>query len=290
MRNYFFGAHKQFFKINFNNHLLSTRSGKIFAREWVPENDNKNLDSILLLHDSLGCVSLWRNFPELLARKTGCKVIAYDRLGYGESEARSDLLSLSFIEDESDTVMPEIIKHFNLKKFILFGHSVGGGMAIVSASKFGKYCSGVITESAQAFVEEHTLKGIKYAKESFEDSKKFERLKKYHGEKASWVLNSWTETWLDPKFASWSLRKSLSNIKCPMLALHGDKDEFGSIQHPSLICDLAGGHSQMYLINNCGHVPHKEKTEEVLNLVASFLYDHALEYKISNSNGFTSSL
>lgn len=252
------------------DHFVHLKQGKIFVREWIPT-INTDKAPILLMHDSLGCVELWRNFPALLSERSGRKVIAYDRFGYGRSDKRLDSLSMNFISEESEVFLPTILDQLHLKNFVIFGHSVGGPMSVICASKFGDACVGLITESAQSFVEDRTLKGITDAKKNFQNLEQIERLKKYHSDKAKWVLDAWTETWLDPRFASWSLENDLPLIKCPLLVIHGDKDEFGSIKHPKMICDFTGGLSKMHILQDCGHVPHREKTEEVLNLVANFL-------------------
>lgn len=168
------------------DHFVNLKLGRVFAREWVPPT---NIDKapILLMHDSLGCVELWRNFPALLSERSGRRVIAYDRLGYGRSDKRLGSLSVDFIKEESEVFLPTILDQLHLKDFVIFGHSVGGPMSAICASKFGAACVGLITESAQSFVEDRTLQGIIEAKKNFQTIEQIERLKKYHGEKAKWV-------------------------------------------------------------------------------------------------------
>lgn len=246
--------------------------GRVFVRRWFPA-VLSNSPPVVLLHDSLGCVELWRDFPAQLAQALGREVIAYDRLGYGRSTALSELPSLKFIDEEAATTFPAICRDLGLEQVVLFGHSVGGGMAIAIASIHSKsgLCSCVITESAQAFVEERTKDGIRKAKEYFRDPSHLEKLTKYHGKKAQWVLDAWTESWLDPKFESWSLQPHLSNVTCPVLAIHGDKDEYGSCAFPRLITDSVQGHSQAVVLEGFGHVPHREDSVAVLDTVANFL-------------------
>jgi pimeloyl-ACP methyl ester carboxylesterase len=114
------------------DHFVEHKSQhKIFAREWKPPvATNANSVPLILLHDSLGCVDLWREFPELLCANSGRRVIAYDRLGFGLSDARQEVMPLSFIEDEAKIFLPSILDHFQINQFIVFGHSVGGGMAV----------------------------------------------------------------------------------------------------------------------------------------------------------------
>lgn len=215
-----------------------------------------------MFHDSLGSVQLWRDFPELLAEATKREVIAYDRLGFGKSDPQ---------EDEAEVFFPIIKKHFGFKKFIAFGHSVGGAMAISCARQFPKGCEFIITEATQAFVEDRTIAGIKAADKNFKNPEQVARLAKYHGDKAPWILRAWINVWLSKEFADWSLKEELSKIECPILTIHGDKDEYGSLKFPERIATWANSSSQQLILSDCGHVPHKEKTDTILKAVNTFI-------------------
>lgn len=247
--------------------------GRIFARVWNPPIDASAVPEspIVLFHDSLGCVELWRNFPAVLSESAGRKVIAYDRLGFGRSDPRNDKPGLDFIADEAKTYFPAISEQIGFKRFIAFGHSVGGGMAVNCAAEFAEDCEALITESAQVFPEEKTLLGIFEAKVQFKNDGQIERLKKYHGDKAKWVLDAWTETWLDPAFAAWSLEAVLPRVTCPLLAIHGIHDEYGSTRHPEMIAELSGGQSQCEIIADTYHVPHREREQAIVDLVTGFI-------------------
>ncbi len=242
----------------------------MFARAWTPAHPSSS--PIVLFHDSLGCVELWRDFPAALAARTRRPVIAYDRLGFGQSDPRADKLGLDFVSDEAETFFPALREQLRLERFVLFGHSVGGGMAMHCAARFGEDCDALITESAQAFVEDRTLRGIRDAQAQFEDAAQVERLGKYHGDKARWVLDAWIDTWLSPEFAGWSLDAVLPRIACPLLAIHGSEDEYGSVRHPERIGKLAGGETRIAVMPNTRHVPHRERAQSVIDLVAEFLH------------------
>ena len=242
--------------------------GRIFARIWHGCPDQAPM---VLFHDSLGCVELWRDFPARLKAATGRTVIAYDRLGFGRSDPRQDTLPPDFVADEADTFFPLIREQLGLRGFVAFGHSVGGGMAVHCAARYQDDCSALVTVAAQAFVGEETRRGIQVAKEGFGQADQFERLKKYHGEKAGWVLDAWTETWLSPAFANWSLAGVLPLVTCPLLAIHGADDEYGSVQHPAMIADLSGGPARVAILADTGHVPHRERSAELIALAAGFL-------------------
>lgn len=247
--------------------FIKVDGGEVFFKIWEKKSD---LAPIILLHDSLGSVDLWGSFPLALAEKTNRTVISYDRLGFGRSSARYELPSVRFISEEAENYFPAIKSKLGVKNFSLFGHSVGGGMAVAIAARFPE-CEAVITESAQAFVEAMTIKGIETAKEKFANPEAVEKLKKLHGEKAQWVLDAWIKVWLSPEFANWSLKEDLPRVKCPLLTIHGDKDEYGSLKFPEMIYQFAGGRKRMEVIASCGHIPHREKRDLILEMVNNFL-------------------
>lgn len=257
---------------SFADHTLDTAAGRLFARVWgEPRRDPGARATFLLFHDSLGSVELWRDFPGRLATATGRAVVAYDRLGFGRSDLHPGRLTLDFMREEARTSVPALIEQLGLGALVPFGHSVGGAMAVATAARFPERCAAVITESAQAFVEDRTVAGIRAAQASFVAPGQVERLARYHGDKARWVLDAWIETWLAPDFATWRLDDDLRQLRCPVLALHGDRDEYGSPAHPERIRSVPAGPARAVLLEGFGHVPHREQPEVVLTHVAEFL-------------------
>ncbi len=252
------------------NQHLSVPGGQVFLRRWTSAAGSGE-PPVLMLHDSLGCVALWRDFPARLAQHLGRDVLAYDRLGFGRSTPRDAPPSHAFIEEEADIIFPALSEALDLRQVILFGHSVGGSMAVTIAARHPGPCQAVITQSAQPYIEGRTTDGIVAAQQSFGEPGQMDKLRRLHGDKAQWVLDAWTDTWLDPDFAEWSLRPRLAELSCPVLALHGDQDEFGSCAFPRVIADTAGGRSRAVILEDVGHVPHREAPERVLREVSSFL-------------------
>ncbi|WP_299871356.1 alpha/beta fold hydrolase [uncultured Cocleimonas sp.] len=248
---------------------IEVAGGHIYAKKWISETTTTE-SPLILLHDSLGSVDLWKDFPLVLAEKLSRPVVAYDRLGFGKSSSRDTLPSCDFIEEEAIEYFPALKETLSLNSYALFGHSVGGGMVINIAAR-DIDCEAVVTMSAQAFVEELTIKGIEEAKQFFAQPGQLERLQKWHGDKAKWVLDAWTEVWLSKAFANWSLQSCIGNVSCPVLAIHGENDEYGSLAFPEFISENTSGQSDMLVLKDCGHTPHKEKPEEVFKAVKQFL-------------------
>jgi pimeloyl-ACP methyl ester carboxylesterase len=250
---------------------VETAHGQLHARCWPAPDADAARPPIVLLHDSLGCVELWRDFPGRLAAATGRRVIAYDRLGFGKSDPHPGRLGPDFVLEEARGGLAAVLARFGIGDFVAFGHSIGAGMAITAAAAHPDACRGVVSESAQALVEERTLAGIRAAQRQFAQPGQMARLHRYHGAKAVWVLDAWTGTWLSPGWAGWNLDAELRAASCPILAIHGEDDPYGCTRHPERIAALAGGPVTVRLLPRCGHVPHREQEADVLRAVAAFL-------------------
>lgn len=254
-------------------HWIKTDKGDLYARCWRPllKIGCENGAPVVIFHDSLGCVEMWRSFPAALAECTGRRVVAYDRLGFGKSDAYPGVLGLAFIEQEAELFFPQLRNAFELEGFVALGHSVGGGMAVHCAARYATDCEALITISAQSFVEERTRAGIIEAKKHFKNEEVFNRLRLYHQDKAHWVLHSWYDTWLSAAFSAWSLDAILPLVKCPTLVIHGSDDEYGSVLHPRKIASMVGGPSQLEIVSGAKHMPHREQESWTVKRIDTFL-------------------
>ena len=246
---------------------IQTTDGDIFVKTWTPKIVLSSI-SIVLLHDSLGSSHQWRNFPEILANTLSIKVISYDRAGFGHSYTRHNLPPINFIEQEAEVYFPRVKATLELGQFIILGHSVGGSMAINIAA-IDKNCIGAVTISAQAYIEDRTLEGIQNAKQIFQRPEMLTKIANWHGEKANWVINAWTEVWLSDEFCNWELYQ-VKNVACPLLVIHGANDEYGSIAFPNYIAQNSAASAHVEIIENCGHLPHVTHTEVVLKSISRF--------------------
>jgi len=230
--------------------------------------------TIVFLHDSLGCVTLWRDFPRLLAEAIGCNALVYDRLGYGKS---APMLPYErpkhYMELEAD-VLNNLLSKLDIESAILFGHSDGGTIALLTANKYPYRVQKVICEAAHVFVEEVTLKGILEAMDAYANTDLPERLEKYHGDKVEMLFNAWTKTWTRADFRDWDIIHLLSNIACPLLFIQGEADEYGTLAQVDQTITNVSGKAQKYIIPDVGHTPHKETPELVLDKVIAFLAEN----------------
>ncbi len=230
----------------------------------------ENKPTLIFLHDSLGCVELWRDFPHTIALKTKCNLLVYDRFGYGKSSSfLTEKRENNYMELEAD-FLNELLEKLQINEVILFGHSDGGSISLIAAAKYPKKIKAIITEGAHIFVEEVTLEGVRQAKESYRSTDLKLKLEKYHGEKTQILFDAWTETWLNPFFLNWNIEHFLRLIKCPTLAIQGVDDEFGSIDQVEGI-EKGCQQTFFFIIPNAKHSPHKEARELTELLVVDFL-------------------
>lgn len=227
--------------------------------------------TIVFLHDSLGSIKLWRDFPDKLCAATDCSGIIYDRRGYGESAPFSgDARDLNYLEKEAD-VLVALLEQLEIKQSILFGHSDGGSIALLAAAKAPSLVAAVISEGAHVFVEEITLEGIRQGKEQYATTNLRDKLIRYHGDKTDGVFSAWADTWLQPKFKEFNMEHFLPSIKCPVMAMQGVLDEYGSEAQVDSIVGKVNGVSQKFMVPDVGHTPHRDAQELVLSAVSTFV-------------------
>lgn len=234
-------------------------------------NSFENKPTIVFLHDSLGSVQLWRDFPEKLAEATQCNFLIYDRLGYGKSfPMTTHKRENNYMELEAD-LLNDLLSELNINDAILFGHSDGGTIALIAASKYSEKVKALICEAGHIFVEDITVQGVKDALNAYRTTNLPERLQKYHGDKVDVIVKAWTDIWLSDQFRTWNIEPMLKNIACPLLFVQGENDEYGSLDQVEKTVTQVSGNSEKFIIPNVGHTPHKETPEIVLNKATEFV-------------------
>lgn len=254
------------------NNFIIVNEHKLNYKIINSEYNTPNKSIIVFLHDGLGSIQQWGDFPKSLSKITGLPALLYDRYGYGKSEKLIKPHDMNYFEQEASTVLPEVLKTLNIKnKLILIGHSDGGTIALLYASEFPGNVNSIITEAAHVFTEDLTLEGIRNAVNMFKkgDLKKF--LSGYHRENTESMFYGWANLWLDKDFSNWNIKGSLMKIKCPVFAIQGNNDKYGSLAHVNTITNEVGGPSETLIINNCGHIPHHQAKDFVLEKMKTFI-------------------
>lgn len=227
--------------------------------------------TIVFLHDSLGCIRLWRDFPQKLGEQARCNVFIYDRHGYGQSgplvnpERNNDYMEL-----EAD-ILAGLIETYHIGPAILFGHSDGASIALIAAAKYPGKVSAIITEGAHIFVEEETLEGIHAAINAYQATDLKTKLEKYHGDKTDAMFQAWAKTWTTDAYRSWNIERLMPLIHCPALIIQGEQDEYGTIKQVDGIVNQVSGTVEKRYLPNIKHTPHKEAPELILDMSAAFI-------------------
>jgi pimeloyl-ACP methyl ester carboxylesterase len=227
--------------------------------------------SIVFLHEGLGSARQWKDFPARLSSRTGSGFLAYSRWGYGGSDARPRPWPADFLEDEALVVLPGVLAAAGITRPVLFGHSDGGTIALMYAAAVPGGARGIISEAAHVMLEEVGVQGITRARDRFLRGDLRARLHRQHGEHVEDTVLGWTENWLRPELREWDIRARLRGVRCPVLVIQGRDDEFGTLDQVDAIVDHVGGPAEKLILDDCGHIPHRERPREVLEAAARFM-------------------
>jgi pimeloyl-ACP methyl ester carboxylesterase len=226
---------------------------------------------LVFLHEGLGCIAMWKDFPAALCERVGREGVVHDRWGYGRSEPHDRPRTPRYLHEEAELFLPAVLDALGIPKAALFGHSDGGTIALLFAAACPERTAAVVTEAAHVFVEEVTLAGIRAAVAAYAATDLPRRLARYHGDKTDTVFRAWHETWLSPGFRDWNIEAELRGVRAPTLVLQGEDDEYGTPAQVAAIAAGIKGPVEMALLPNCAHVPHHQARAAVLELAAGFL-------------------
>ena len=246
-------------------------SNRKIEYEWYGP-DSSDLPTLVFLHDGLGCLSLWRDFPARLADATNCRSFVYSRFGYGSSDPIELPRPVRFMHDEALEILPEILKAAQIERPIFIGHSDGGSIALIySGSELGANVHSLILEAPHVFVEDLTVKSIFEAGQEFLHGNMKQKLQRYHGENVDVAFWGWNRIWLDPEFRSWNIEEYLPRIHKPVLVIQGEDDDFGTSLQIESISNLCAGDVETAFLPNCAHTPHREQPELTFELMLNFI-------------------
>lgn len=224
---------------------------------------------LVFLHEGLGCVSLWKEYPEKLARRTGCRALVYSRRGYGRSDALAGRREPSFMHDEALHVLPKLLAHFSIVRPILAGHSDGASIALIYAARYADNVTGLALMAPHVFVEAISQQSIARITEVYERDDLRKRLARHHAHVDDAFLG-WARIWLDPRFRTWSLGKECQALKAPLLLVQGENDEYGTLAQLDAIAEAAPVPMTRLVLPKCGHAPHREQEAAVLDAMCRF--------------------
>jgi len=228
-----------------------------------------NLQELVFLHEGLGSVSHWKDFPQRVANATGCGVTVYSRFGSGKSDLLTGPRAVNYMHEEGLKALPDLLAYLRIRNPILIGHSDGASIAIIHAGTHDRV-RGLILLAPHVFVEDLSIASITEAKEKFQTTNLPEKLARHHqdAERTFW---GWNDIWLHPDFRSWNIEEYLPKIHCPVLVIQGLDDQYGSIKQVEAIEGQCRGPVQTLLLSGCRHSPQRDQADATSDAIQKFV-------------------
>ena len=251
-------------------------SGRTLAIEYAHVGvSDTSAPLLIFLHEGLGSVAMWRDFPSKLCAAIGARGVVYSRPGYGKSTPRphDEKWGVDFMHVQARDVLPAFFAAIGIDtardKPWLFGHSDGGSIALIHAASFAQNVSGVIVAAPHIFVENISVASIAQTRQTYLHTDLRAKLSRYHDDVDS-AFWGWNDIWLNPAFRSWNIEALLPHITCPLLAIQGVGDEYGTMAQIDGIA-RAVPHAKLVKLENCGHSPHRDQANAVIDAVQNFI-------------------
>jgi pimeloyl-ACP methyl ester carboxylesterase len=258
--------------MNYSGGFISVCGKQICYKLVNPHFVSDSKPFLVFLHEGLGCSVQWKDFPDSLSKSLNYPAMLYDRVRYGKSDTSEKPFDENFLHDEAFDYLPDLLNKLNItQKIILVGHSDGGTIALLFASKFPEKVLAVISEADHIVCEDITRNSIESLVKDYEKGLLRNRLKKLHGEKTDQLFYGWSGFLLSDEGKDWSIVNHLRDIASPVLAIQGKNDQFGSEMQLVLKLQNVGGDIKVFYIDDCGHIPHFEKEKLVLQTMKSFI-------------------
>ncbi|HEX8962933.1 MAG TPA: alpha/beta hydrolase [Rhodocyclaceae bacterium] len=224
---------------------------------------------LVFLHEGLGSVAMWRDFPQRVAAATGCPALVYSRYGYGSSAPLAGPRRPDYLHDEALRALPQLLDALGARRPLLIGHSDGASIALIHAGGAGRPVAGVVAMAPHVMVEDIALDGIRATVAAYETTDLRQRLARYHDD-ADGAFRGWSGIWLDPAFRGWNIEEYLPRIAAPVLAIQGFEDEYATMEQIDRIARLAPD-ADLLKLADCRHSPHRDQPDAVVSAIAAFV-------------------
>jgi len=242
--------------------------------QWVGSTDPA-APVMVFLHEGLGSVAMWKDFPHQFCNEHGLRGLVYSRYGYGNSTPRpaDERWQPDFMHRQAFEVLPALLAALGVERPWLFGHSDGGSIALLHAARFAENLRGVIVLAPHILVEDISVASIRLARDAYLSGGLRERLARYHADVDS-AFWGWNDIWLDPGFRDWNIEAELATIACPVLAVQGADDEYGTLEQIDGIARRAP-QTRTLVLQQCGHSPHRDQPEALTREAGRFIRSQA---------------
>jgi pimeloyl-ACP methyl ester carboxylesterase len=228
--------------------------------------------TLVLLHEGLGCVGMWRDFPIALRAATQCSVMAYSREGYGRSDQCAVPRPPQYMHDEALRVLPELLDIAGVSPVVLVGHSDGASIALIHAGASpGDRLAGVCAMAPHVFNEDCTVEAIGAAQRAYLEANLRDKLERYHKGRVDGAFWGWNKAWLNPRFRDWNIEEYLPRITAPLIVIQGDDDPYGTMAQVDAISEGVPGQVRVEVLERCGHSPYRDQPIHTLEAIVSFV-------------------
>jgi pimeloyl-ACP methyl ester carboxylesterase len=225
--------------------------------------------TLVFLHEGLGSVAMWRDFPGRVAHATGCNAVVYSRYGYGNSEALHEDRPVRYMHDEALVALPQLLDALSLSRPILVGHSDGASIALIHAGGAGSVLAGLVLMAPHVLVEDVSVASIAAARVAYETTDLRAKLARHHADVDS-AFWGWNRIWLHPDFRPWNIEEYLPRIDCPVLAIQGEDDEYGTMEQLARL-ERGVRDLECVALADCRHSPHKDQPAAVIEAITRFV-------------------
>jgi pimeloyl-ACP methyl ester carboxylesterase len=259
----------------------SGRRVRIEVQRIAPASPRASPPTLVFLHEGLGSVAMWRNFPQRLCDAVGAAGLVYSRPGYGRSTPRDrdERWGLDFMHRQAYELLPALLHELQLDREgrcpWLIGHSDGASIALLHAARFPQRVCGVVAMAPHVFVEDLAIASIQQARHRYVHTDLRQRLARYHDDPDS-AFWGWNDIWLHPPFARWNIEGEIGGICCPLLAMQGLDDEYGTLEQIHAIARRLP-HTELIELAQCGHSPHREQPQRVIEEITRFVDAHCAD-------------
>jgi pimeloyl-ACP methyl ester carboxylesterase len=249
---------------------VAKAAGRSVSYEWI-EGDGRGKPTLIFLHEGLGSIRQWRDFPLKVVAATGCRALVYDRYGYGQSDVLDEpRRSVRFMHDEALEALPALRKALGIDDAILVGHSDGASIALIHAGA-RHAARGVAVMAPHVFIESVCIASIRSAIQTFETTDLPARLGRYHRD-ARKTFYGWADVWTEENFKLWDIRRDyLPGVRSPVLAIQGESDEYGTMAQLDEIARHVSGPCELLKLPDCGHSPFRDQPEKTLAAITAFI-------------------
>jgi pimeloyl-ACP methyl ester carboxylesterase len=253
---------------------LVTVAGAQIEFQRIAVERSRQSSPIVMLHEGLGCIALWKDFPLQLAQATARDVLLYSRQGYGHSSALVAARTVRYMHHEALQVLPQLLDRLGIVNPILFGHSDGGSIALIHAGGSQRAVAGVVVLAPHVLVEDISVSSIAAARVAYETTDLRARLERHHDD-VDGMFWGWNDIWLHPAFRAWNIEDYVKRIRCGILAIQGEQDEYGTMDQIDRIARLAPDVRTLSL-PNCRHSPHRDQPRMVLESVVRWIEEREI--------------